>query len=111
MDNESNWQEKMRSAWGRVQRFSHHTVKAGGHLSRLTKYRVNQELLRHHQRKLFEELGEIAFRLIGEKVIQHPDLARAYERIEHLGNLVKDEGVAMTEMKEKLRRVYSGGSE
>jgi len=91
--------ENLNVLWSNVKSMTKGGLAKSKVASKKVTHKVKRSLLYHDRNKLFQELGETAFRLMEKGTLQAPDLRHIFDRIEKINQMIRSQSNALDELK------------
>ena len=90
----------MQNAWGQIKRVTATGVQHSERLSQLARHHGRKGLFMRERAKLYKELGELAYHLMEDKKLEHPDLQRSFERLQKNNENIREESRLIENLKD-----------
>ena len=99
----SNWKLKLMGAFDKVRKVTQSGIHKSEKLSKLAKQNFSRGLLLRERKKLYSELGELAFELMDREELSHADLARSFERIKGVNHSLRELKVSIDRIGNEMK--------
>lgn len=91
--------ENLNVFWSNVKSMTKGGLAKSKVASKKVTHKVKRSLLYHDRNKLFQELGESAFRLMEKGALEAAELRHICDRIEKINQMIRSQSTALDELK------------